>query len=112
MFRFFKKNSGSENPTPKLSGPKEVPDEVGRSLVVELKQDPIWAWSLKAVLKPDDSVDRSFFVRLFEERQATSKGVNVKNFTTLDSHPELILFEGWFSKKTHEAKLEARKKAA
>jgi hypothetical protein len=111
MFGLFKKTSDGGNQAPKLSGPKEVPDEVGRSLVVDLKQDPTWAWSLKAVIKPDGG-NRSFFVRVYEERQAYSKGVQVRNFSTLDDHPELILFDGWFSKKTHEARLEARKKAA
>ena len=49
MFNFFKKGEGVNS----LSGPKDIPNEVGSYLVMKLKQNPDWVWVLKAVMKPE-----------------------------------------------------------
>jgi len=35
--------------------------------------------------------------------------VAVKNYTTLDQHPDLILYQGWFDKKSMEVQVEEKK---
>ena len=89
------------------AGSKDIPETVGRHLVVKLHKDPDWVWSLKGVVKrrqPDAKT--AFDVRVFDERDAASKRVSVKNYKTLDEHPELILFSGWYDKKTLQVHVE------
>jgi len=35
--------------------------------------------------------------------------VTVKDYTSLDAHPELILYEGWFDKKFMKVQVEEEK---
>ena len=107
MFGLFKKNNpdGSE----KLPGPKRIPDPIGQSLVVTFKEDPNWAWSLKAVMKPDGNKE-SFFIRMFSDSMAGSAKVAVKDYHSLDEHPELILYEGIYDKENKRVTLQPRNK--
>lgn len=98
-WKFWQNNSGGEK-APKLSRPKELPSGVGRYLVVDLKNDPDWVWTLKSVSMPKDGSKSAFLIRIFDDTTAMAKGVSVKNHTSLDDHPELILFEGWYDKYT------------
>jgi hypothetical protein len=107
----FKKNSEGAVGREKLPGPKYMPDDVGRTLVVDHKQDPNWVWSLKAVLKPGPEKD-VFLVRVFDERTVSQLGMQVRDYHSLNEHSELILFGGWFNKKTHAAEIQSYSKAA
>ena len=111
MFGWFKKSSGENPAQSKLPGPRSLPDDVGRTLVVDHKQDPNWTWSLKAVVKPGEEKS-VFLVRVFDERSAFSQGVRVKDYHTFDERPDLVLFDGWFNKKTHKAEIKSYLKAA
>jgi hypothetical protein len=91
----------------KLSKPKDIPEAVGRSLVVDLGKEPDWVWKLKSVVRRQAEKNR-YDVRVFDEIQAGAKGVRVRDYTTLDEHPDLILFEGWYDKKSHMAHIEER----
>ena len=109
MFGLFKKKSGEGSE--KLPGPKGIPDPAGQKLVVEFKEDPNWAWSLKAVMKPQETKDL-FHIRIFSDAVANKAQVSVKDYTSLDSHPEVILYEGVYDKKNKRAKLEKKYKTA
>ena len=111
MFGWLKKSNGGKTGPEKLQGPKNMPDDVGRTLVVDHKQDPNWAWSLKTVVKPGEEKG-VFFVRVFDERVVSSKGVRVKDYNSFNEHPDLILFDGWFNKKTHAAQIKSYQQAA
>ena len=89
----------------KLPGPKGIPDTVGMHMVVELKKNPDWVWKLKGVVHPAGK-KKAFYCRVFEEGQVAQAGVKVKDWTSLDEHPELILWEGYFDKETHTARQE------
>jgi hypothetical protein len=108
---FWKKKSVtvelSEAKEEKLSKPKDIPEPVGRYLVVDLDKDPDWVWKLKSVVRRQAEKNR-YDVRVFNEIQAGSRGVSVRDYTTLDEHPELILFEGWYDKKSHIAHMQER----
>ena len=107
MFGLFsKKNSdGSE----KLPGPKGVPDSVGQALVVQFKEDPNWAWSLKAVMKPQANKDL-FDIRVYSDPMVSKVKLPVKDYTSLDSNPELILYDGVYDKKNKKVKLQNKYK--
>ncbi len=97
----------------KLPGPKELPYPVGRVLITELRKDPDRVWQLKAVVRPRPEGGKDAFdVRVFSDGDAATKNVSVKNYNSLDEHADLILFEGWFDKKSMEAHVEAKPSAA
>jgi hypothetical protein len=101
---FWKKKSNGE----KELSPKSIPEAVGRYLVVNLGKNPDWVWNLKAVMKNKGNEKDVFEVRVFDQAKANALKISIKNFTSLGEHPELILYEGWFNKKTFEVKVEAR----
>ena len=108
-WKFWEKKE--EGAPQKLRGPKEIPYPVGRTLVVDKGQDPDWVWSLLGVVLPRDGAKDSFDVRVFSANDASMKKISVKNYHSLDDHPELILFHGWFNKKTMEVHIEAPSKS-
>jgi len=91
----------------KLSKPHDIPEAVGRCLVVDLGKDPDWVWKLRSVVRRQAEKYR-YDVRVFDEIQAGARGVRVRDYTTLDEQPDLILFEGWYDKKSHRAHVEER----
>jgi hypothetical protein len=111
MFGWFKRNNGNAAGQKKLPGPRNLPDDIGRTLVVDHKQDPNWAWSLKAVLKPGEEKS-VFLVRVFDDRAVSSQGVRVTDYNSFNERPDLVLFDGWFNKKTHTAQVTSHQKAA
>jgi hypothetical protein len=106
---FWKKRSTtvelSEAKEEKLSKPKDIPEPVGRYLVVDLGKNPDWVWKLKSVVRRQAEKHR-YDIRVFDEIQAKARGVSMRDYTTLDEHPELILFEGWYDKKSNMAHLQ------
>jgi len=101
VFNFWKRQEGID----RLAGPKDIPNEVGSFLVVSLKQNGDWVWTLKAVIKPEGE-KKKFLVRVYDPQMVYSKGVKIKNYNTFDECPEFILFSGWFSKDTHLAEVD------
>jgi hypothetical protein len=92
---------------PKRFGkPKDLPQDVGRYLVVKRGLDPDWVWSLKCVEKPRENAKNTFDFRIFRSTSAAQQGVNVRDYNSLDNHLNLILIAGWYAKDTHGVELE------
>jgi len=89
----------------RLPGPKGIPGPVGRYMVVQMKKDPDWVWRLKGVVRPAGE-KKTFYCRVFSEAQVAQAGVKVKDWASLDDHPALILWEGYFDEKTNEVRNE------
>ncbi|MDF1593785.1 MAG: hypothetical protein P1P89_19940 [Desulfobacterales bacterium] len=109
--KFWQKKEGEASSRPgevKLPGPKGMPEQVGRYLVVRLGQDPDWVWNLRSVSCPHLEKKEFFDVRIFDENHAIMKNVTVKNYNSLEGHPELILYEGWYNKKTMKAEVKTK----
>ena len=80
-----------------LSGPKGLPNPVGRDIVTKLGGDPDQVWNnFKAVMRPKEGVKDAFEVRVFSGAQASARNVSIKDYNSLDEHPEFILYEGWY----------------
>ena len=105
-----KKDNGAN--TEKLPSPKEIAEPVGRYLIVTMKQNPDWVWNLRSALRPKPEDKNSFDFRVFDGKKTASQNIIVKNFNTLAEHPDLILFEGSFNKKTFEVRLMGKEKAS
>lgn len=106
-WKFWQKGE-SGAPGQGLPKPKDLPEAVGRHLVVDLSQDPDWVWTLKAALRPREENRDIKDIRIFSPDKADAADVTVRNFTSLDGHPELVLYEGWFNSKTHKMQLTAK----
>ncbi|MFW6147458.1 MAG: hypothetical protein ACOC6B_03595 [Thermodesulfobacteriota bacterium] len=108
-WNFLKKKTAtteqSKEKIEKLPRPKDIPEPVGRCLVVDLGKDPDWVWQLKSVVRAQ-AEKNCYDVRIFDESQVGLKGIRVKDYTTFDQHPELILFEGWYDKRSNKAKMQ------
>ena len=92
--------------TVKLPGPKEIPQQIGMFLVTHEKLDPDYVWTLNCVIRPIVDHKRWFDFRVFSPSDAGSARVKVKNFTSLDDHPELILYKGRYNKDGQEPELD------
>jgi hypothetical protein len=84
---------------------------VGRYLVVELGKNPDWVWRLKSAVRPRPEGKDCFDVRVFDDVKTAAMNVAVRDYTSLDGHPELILYEGWFDKKSMGVHIGERKTA-
>ena len=104
-WKFWEKSpTGARNQ--KLTGPKGLPYPVGRTMVVEKGENPDWVWSLKSVERPTEGKQHCFDVRVFDANATARKDMSVRDYTSLDQAPDLILYEGWYDKKSNQAVLE------
>jgi hypothetical protein len=114
-WKFWQKDSGSQaSGGPggrKLPKPTAIPDEVGRYLVVAGGYEPDWVWSLQSVARPRPNSKKEFDIRLFNPEQISRAGIAVRNFDSLDDHPQLIAFAGWYNKETRQVQISEMKKA-
>ncbi len=107
---FWKKKAGTSKPKDKeLPGPKFVPDIIGGRLVTDFHKDPDRVWKLKAVKRRRGESKSAWDIRVYDDVDAATNGVKVENWPSLDDHPELILYEGWYDTELRDAHLEERK---
>ena len=95
----------SEEKEEKLPKPNAIPELAGRYMVVKEQKNPDWVWKLKGVVRPTGK-KKAFYCRVFSEAQVAKAGVKVTDWTSLDEHPDLILWEGYFDKETNETRPE------
>ena len=106
-WKFWKKdnnNSSSDSVegAKKLPRPKDLPQEIGRHLVVDENYDPDWVWSLRYVTQSQGGSNAIFDFRIFSESAAADQNVRIRDYHSLDAHADLILFDGWFDRKTRK----------
>jgi hypothetical protein len=94
-WKFWKKTG-----TDVLPKPKELTSDLGKYLVVDLQYDPDWVWQLKMVT--DLPKDGTANFRVYDPARVAMQGLTIKNYTSLDGHQGLILFDGWVRKQTRE----------
>lgn len=89
----------------KLSKPKDIFDAVGRDLVIKHQQDPDWVWKLKQVNKPSEQGKHIRDFRVYDPVAVGRQGVKMRDYHSLDDHPELIVCYGWLNLKEHTAQV-------
>ena len=87
--------------------PRDLPQEIGRHLVVEKGFDPDWVWSLKYVRKHDENSKGVFNFRIFDPQEAVQKHVTIRDYESLTPHADLILSEGWHDKENRTFDMES-----
>ncbi len=108
-----KKTATKELPKPKaqkLPGPREVPHSVGKLLISKYNMNPDIVPVLKAVIRESAKAERSFDCRIFDASEAEAIKTLIKDYTSLDEHPDLILYEGWYDSRSERVELEERKR--
>jgi len=103
---FWGKKSEKEE---KLAGPRDIPGPVQNYLVAERKMDPDLVKLLKAVIRKSETGEALLNIRVFDDSEAIAKKVQVKDYASLDEHPDLMLYEGWFDERSKQVKLEEKK---
>jgi hypothetical protein len=94
----------------RLGRPQSVPEPVQKHMVAELKMDPGVASALKAALRKSTSQEGPIGIRVFDESESLAKKVNIENYISLDEHPDLIAYEGWFDPKSKRVGLVEKKR--
>jgi hypothetical protein len=89
----------------KLGKPKEIPEPVGRKMVTGMQLDPDLVWSLKYVSRPIEARRSTSEFRIFDPAMAHQKGIAVKNWTSLDDLPDLILYSGQYDKSANSIEI-------
>jgi hypothetical protein len=105
-----KKSTKEEEKKEKLSGPKEIPGLVQNYLAAERKMNSDLVKLLKAVVRKSPTGETAFNIRVFDGSEALAKKVQVKDYTSLDESPDLIIYEGWFDEGSKQVKLEEKKR--
>ena len=104
-WKFWQKKNDVKGGSGGLSKPRDLPEAVGRCLVVDLKMDPDVVWNYKAVTRRHEDNRDIKDIRIYNPARADAAGVAVRNFLSLDAFPELVLFEGWLNSKTHQMEI-------
>ena len=113
---FWKKEPAVEEPSKlkveKMPEPKQIPGLVEKHIIAEYKMDPDLTRILKAVVRASSTEEGVFNIRVFDESETLAKKIQVKDYTSLDNHPDLIIYEGWFDEKSKRVELEEMKKVS
>ena len=81
-------------------GPQDIPWRVEVHLRTTLEVPPDNLIGLRSVQKIGFWDGKLVtFIRIYDTR-ASEEGLHVKDFTFLDQHPELVLYEGYWEKGT------------
>jgi hypothetical protein len=101
------------NKAGKLPGPSDIPTLVKEYLLREKKLPPNAAEYLKAVVKKDlaDNKKKAFFIRIFDEADSEASRISIKDYSTLEAHPGLIIFDGIFDETSKKVDLTQKKDA-
>jgi hypothetical protein len=73
-------------------------------MVVGMQLDPDEVWALKYISRPSESQPGVQDFRIFSPQGAVQAGLVVKDWHSLDDHPDLILYAGHYSK--HDQQIE------
>ena len=93
---------------PKLAKPIDLPEAVGRKMVVAMKMDPDEVWALKYVSRPVEGRKHVYEFMLFSPESARQAGVVVRDWSSFDSRPELALYSGFYDKNASNIDIHGR----
>ena len=102
---FWKRKEGEVNPAP-----RKLPGLVSRYLIENQKKKADWVNNLSAVIRPNG--ENALAIRIFDPTEAMIKEVEVKDYATLDAHPELIFYEGKYSEQLKTVELQQKKESS
>lgn len=96
----------------KLPGMRPIPGLVGKYLTAEYKMDADLIQLLKAVVLRVPQTEKTFKCRIFDQSEAEAKEIQIKDYTSLDNYPDLILYEGQFDEETKRVEMAEKRKVS
>jgi len=115
-WKFWQKNRINtprvDGKSKKLGKPRDLPQAVGRYLVVAKGLDPDWVWGLKCVEKPRENDKKTIDIRIFSQVSTAQHNVKVIDYESLEDHMDMVLFVGWYTRETQRVELESLVKKA
>lgn len=108
-WKFWQKNTATtaEGET-KRSRPRDLPEIIGRYLVVNMGMDPDQVWNLKAVMRPNQESSSRKDVRIYNPIATNNSGIAIRSYDSFEVYQEMILFEGWFDKKNNQLEIKTK----
>ena len=106
QWKFWKKRNtelGAARANTKMPEPKQLPQQLGGYLVIKEKLDPDWVWSLRCVVRRYPKRKNQFDFRVFDPTEAKRRGIRIADYNSLDTCPEMILYQGFYNKYVPEA---------
>jgi hypothetical protein len=103
---FGKKQDKSE----KTFKPQAINDLVSKHLREDKKANAELIPFFRAVIQKRPSGIKAFDIRIFDPEDANANKAQVKDFESLGSYPNLIIYEGWFDDESKHVELEEKKK--
>jgi hypothetical protein len=91
----------SEGQTKNLPGPIEIPQAIGSYLVSKEGMNANLVWALKSVMLPRPDEKYVFDIRVYDSKKTGIEGVKVEDYHSLDDHPALVIYDGWYNRKTY-----------
>ena len=110
-WKFWKKNTGQDGNgarRTKLAKPVDLPEAVGRKMVVGMKMDPDVVWALKYVSRPVEGRKHVYEFMLFSPESARQAGVVAKDWSSFDGRPDLVLYTGFYDKNASSIDIHGR----
>ena len=104
----IKKNNKSvavKEKVEKLPAPRPIPEPVQKYLISEYKLESTLAQIFKMVMRRRPEHEKEFDIRVFDESACLAKKVIVKDYTTLEAHPDLVLYEGTYSEVSKQVEM-------
>ena len=92
----------------KLPAPRQIPEPVQKYLISVHKLDPSLAQIFKAVIHRKPEHEKEFDIRIFDESACLAKKVIVKDYTSLETHPDLVLYEGTYSEASKQVDMKQK----
>jgi hypothetical protein len=109
-WKFWQRNGDmTQDGKSRLPRPRDLPEGVGRYLVVDRGMDPDQVWNLKAVTRPSEGSTSRHDIRIYNPVAADHSGITIRNYDSLDMYQEMILFEGWYDKKSNQVEITIKK---
>jgi len=100
------KEQANETRTARLSRPMDIPEVLQKQLQVKWSLDPEWTKFLKMATRPNGKGPKVQDFRIFDDSDAIARKIQVKDYTSLDEHPTVILYSGWFDEATKQCEIE------
>jgi hypothetical protein len=96
--------------TEKLSGPRDLSGMVQKYLVADKKMNADLVKLFKIVVRKRPDTETAFDCRVYDPSEALANEVEIKNYTSFDERPNLVLYEGWYDEHSQHVELTEKKK--
>lgn len=96
------------------NGPVELSGFLSRALAKEWEKLPTVTdhWVKYMAVKRAHEDDKNICdIRIFDQTAADQGKIKIVNYESLDEHPELITFEGWYNEKEKKSDIKLKKAA-